>query len=475
MIHSLSADAFSFQFFPEFERCSRLPAGRRGRRIWRTPGQGRTIGLETLKTDREIEPESRRGWIVVGVTFVTLGLVYGIWYSYSVFLVVFLREFGWSRSLAAGAFSVFVVLHGCMSPISGWVGGRVGPRRLILAGGCALGCGLLLAAQTTEWWHLYLAFGVVTAIGVGASGWVPSVVLVQGWFPDRVGTALGVASAGIGVGIFGLIPFAHLLIDRVGWRWAYRVFATLNVAWILPAVFGLVRDPPSRKTSSVGSGALGGRMAAHGNASWTLAAALRDWHFWGLWAVFFLGNVSTQMLLVHHVAYLVDHGVSLAAAAGVGGFVGLVSIPAKMGLGLLSDRTNRELAFTLAFACLVVSLGVLVLAGRNPASGLAYLYAGLVALGYSATAPLTPAAASDLFSGPHFSTIFGCLHLGNALGAATGAWIGGRIFDGTGSYAGALWLALVAAVSATTLLWIVAPRHPHPPPGGTLSTFSYEP
>jgi len=333
----------------------------------------------------------------------------------------------------------------------------------------------MLAAQTTEWWHLYLAFGVATAIGVGASGWVPSVVLVQGWFPNRVGTALGVASAGIGVGIFGLVPFAHFLIDRVGWRWAYRVFAALIVAWILPAVFWLVRDPPTRRMASFDSKTLGGWMVEPGNAYWTLATALRNWHFWGLWAVFFLGNVSTQMLLVHHVAYLVDHGVSLAAAAGVGGFVGLVSIPGKMGLGLLSDRTNRESAFTLAFACLIVSLGVLVLAGQYPASGLAYLYAGLVALGYSATAPLTPAAASDLFSGPQFSTIFGCLHLGNALGAATGAWIGGRIFDGTGSYAGALWLALVAAISAVTLLWIVAPRHPHPPPCEKLSGCSYEP
>jgi MFS family permease len=408
--------------------------------------------------------ESRHGWIVVGTTFITLGLVYGIWYSYSVFLVAFLREFGWSRSLVAGAFSVFVVLHGCMSPISGWVGGRVGPRRLILAGGCTLGCGLLLAAQTTEWWHLYLAFGVVTAIGVGASGWLVSVVLVRGWFPERVGTALGVASAGIGVGIFGLVPFAQLLIERVGWRWAYRVFAALIVGWILPAVFWLVRNPPSREKAGFGSSAHGIRITMDGGTYWTLASAVRDWHFWGLWAVFFLGNVGTQMLLVHQVAYLVDHGVSLEAAAAVGGFVGLVSIPAKMGLGLLSDRTNRELAYTLAFACLVASLGVLVLAGQYPTSGLAYLYAVLIALGYSATAPLTPAAASDLFSGPRFSTIFGCLHLGNSLGAATGAWVAGIIFDGTGSYAGALWLALASAVLAPALLWIVAPRRPHPPP-----------
>lgn len=411
--------------------------------------------------------ESRRGWVVVGATFVTLGLVYGIWYSYSVFLVAFLREFGWSRSLVSGAFSVFVIIHGCMSPLSGWLGDRVGPRRLILAGGCILGFGLLLVAHTTEWWHLYLAFGVVAAIGIGACGWVASVALVQGWFPERVGTALGVASAGIGVGIFALVPFAQSLIDQVGWRWSYRLLAALIVGLILPAALWFVRDPPPRQDTGHGSRTGGGRIAAPGDAYWTLAAAVRDWHFWGLGAVFFLGNVATQMLLVHQVAYLVDHGVSLAVAAAVGGFVGLVSIPGKMGLGLLSDRTNRELAYTLAFACLVASLGVLVLAGRYPTSGLAYLYAVLVAVGYSATAPLTPAAASDLFSGPRFSMIFGCLHVGNSLGAATGAWIAGMIHDGTGSYAAALWLALGTAVSSATLLWIVAPRRPHPPPGKT--------
>ncbi len=417
-----------------------------------------------MNIDQETNVRAGRGWIVVGVTFVTLGLVYGIWYSYSVFLVVFLREFGWSRSLAAGAFSTFVILHGCMSPVAGWMGNRVGPKRLILAGGCILGCGLLLASQMTKWWHLYLAFGAVAGIGVGASGWVPSVVLVQGWFRHRVGTALGVASAGIGVGIYALVPFTHLLIDRFGWRWTYRILAAMIIGWILPAVFWLVRNPPPHGRAGGGPATHGSRPAMQGKPYWTLAAAVKDWHFWGLSTVFFLGNLAIQMLIVHQVAYLVDHGLPLAAAAAVGGFVGLVSIPGKVGLGLLSDRTNREVAYTLAFGCLVLSLGVVVLAGRYPTSGLAHIYAALMALGYSATAPLAPAAASDLFSGPGFSTIFGCLHLGNALGAASGAWIGGKIFDGTGSYAGALWLALVAAVLSASLLWVVAPRHPHPPP-----------
>jgi MFS family permease len=170
------------------------------------------------------------------------------------------------------------------------------------------------------------------------------------------------------------------------------------------------------------------------------------------------------MLLFHQVAYLTDQGVPTLVAAGVGGVVGLVSIPDKVGWGTLSDRVNREVAYSLAFACVVCGIVTLVLAGRSPASAILYLYAALIGLGYAATAPLTPAAASDLFSGPKFSTIFGTLHISNALGASTGAWIAGRIFDHTGSYRLAFGLALVMAVFSASLLWIVAPRRPHPPP-----------
>jgi len=114
------------------------------------------------------------------VTFVTLGLTYGVWYSYSVFLVALLREFGWSRSVLAGAFSVFVMVHGLSGPALGWLVERLGPRRVVMAGSALIGAGLLLAAETRAAWQLYLAFGVVTAVGVSSSGWVPSVVLVRG-------------------------------------------------------------------------------------------------------------------------------------------------------------------------------------------------------------------------------------------------------------------------------------------------------
>jgi MFS family permease len=416
----------------------------------------------TVSADLPPDAEQRRRWIVLATVFISLAAIYGAWYSYAVFLVALLKEFGWSRSVVAGGFSVFVLVHGSMSPFVGALAARTGPRRIILIGSCIMGGGLLLAAQTSEWWHLYLAFGGVAAIGVSTAGWLPSVLLIRGWFPSQVGLGVGIASAGIGIGISCVVPLAQLLIQEVGWRWAYRILACIIVGWVLPATFWLVRDPASLEapsTAKARSGSLGPR-----GEHWTFRTAVKDGRYWALAAVHFAGNVVTQMLLVHQVAYLVDHGTPAMVAAVIGGVVGVASIVGKIVWGSLSDRIGREWAYTFAFTCVAASVGALVLAGWHPDSALPYLYAVLIGLGYAGTAPLTPAAASDLFGGPGFSTIFGSLHSLLCLGAATGSWGAGKIYDGTGSYEGALWVALACAVVAPVMMWVAAPRRPHPPP-----------
>jgi MFS family permease len=107
---------------------------------------------------------------------------------------------------------------------------------------------------------------------------------------------------------------------------------------------------------------------------------------------------------------------------------------------------------------------VLALAGAHPHTPVPYAYAVLIGVGYAATAPLTPAIASDLFGGPRFARIFGLLHLANSIGGALGAWVAGRIFDATGGYGLALPIAAGMALLAPTLLWVAAPRRPNPPP-----------
>jgi MFS family permease len=410
------------------------------------------------------DPEGARARLIVAATFVTMVVVYGVWYSYSVFLVALVREFGWSRSLVAGAFSVFILIHGGLGPPTGWLARRFGPRRLLLAGAVVMGIGLALTAETRAWWHLYLAFGGVTAIGMSLGGWVPAVVLIQGWFPNRFGTAMGIASAGIGVGILGLTPLAQLLIDWWGWQWAFRMEALLAVGWLLPVAHWFIHDPPGfTETAPAPCGE--GAPASRG-AHWTLASVARTWRFWGVAGFYFTGNFATQMLMIHQVAYLVDHGVSTMVAATVGGTVGLVSIGGKVGWGILSDRAGRELACTLAFGCVAAGIGTLVLAGRYPGSLVPFVYAVLIGLGYAVLSPVFPAVASDLFAGPGFSTIYGTLYAVICLGLAAGAWSAGKIFDITGSYAAALWIALAMAVLTPALLWAVAPRRPNPAPAG---------
>jgi MFS family permease len=400
---------------------------------------------------------------VLVATFVTLGLAYGFWYSYSVFFVAFLREFGWSRSIVAGAFSVLVVVHGLSGPLLGWLVERFGARTVIATGGAALAASLLVGAHVATVWQLYMAFGVLAALGVSASGWVPAVVLIRAWFPARVGTALGVVSAGIGVGIFALVPLTQFLIDWLGWRSALRVLAVVMLAWIVPATLVLVRDT----RTGASRGAAAATVDADPETSrryWTLRTVVRTWRFWATGAVFFAGSAATQMLLVHQVAYLVDHGVSALVGASVVGIVGIFSIVGKAGWGMLSDRIGREPTYTLAFACVAASVGVLALSGAHPRTLLPYGYAALIGIGYAVTAPLTPAIASDLFGGPRFARIFGTLHFTNSLGGALGAWVAGRIFDATGSYALALPIAAGMALLAPGLLWFVAPRRPNPPP-----------
>jgi MFS family permease len=382
------------------------------------------------------------------VTFVTLGLVYGLWYAYSVFLVALLHDFGWSRSLLAGAFSIFVLVHGLLSPGLGWLADRIGSRRVVLAGGALLAASLVLDGAVQTPGQLYLAFGVFTAIGVASAGWVPAVVLVQRWYADRVGLVIGAVSSGIGVGIFLVVPFCQFLIATVGWRWAFRILGGLCALWILPATLWLLRDPPPPRAAA-GVQPLSIGMAG----DLTLREAVQVPAFWLLGTAHFLGNVACQTLLVHQAAYLVDYKIAPFVAASVVSLVGLASIAGKAGGGWFSDRFGREVTHAIGMACVVASVGVLGLVAHRPGAAPAYLYGALIGLGYSVTAALMPAIFTDVFRGRSFGTIFGTLQVATAIGGSIGPWLAGRIFDVTGSYALALYGIAGAAIAANATLW----------------------
>ena len=294
-------------------------------------------------------------YLALGVTVVTLALAYGVWYAYSVFLVALLREFGWSRSVLAGAFSIFTLVSGGAGPVLGALADRFGPRRLILIGGVLLAGSLWADSLVTRAWHLYLSFGLLTAVGVATAGWTPAVVMVQRQWKARLGLALGIAGSGVGLGIFLVVPLCQALIDGFGWRWAFRVLAALCALWILPATYLAIRDAPPAPREPAPRGEAG--RAPGGEHSLALALANPSFRLIGL--AVFLGSICSQTLHVHQAAFLVDHGLPAMTAASVISVVGASSILGKTGGGWISDHLSRELVYALGMIGMIIGVGVL--------------------------------------------------------------------------------------------------------------------
>jgi MFS family permease len=388
----------------------------------------------------------------LAVIDVTLALAYGVWYSYSVILVALLNEFGWSRSMLAGAFSVFTLVHGTANPLIGALCARLSPLILMAGGGAALGIALWIDSFIATPWQLYLSFGALTAAAVAACGWIPTLVQVQRSFPNRLGLAIGIASSGVGLGILVVVPLCQALIDAYGWRTAYRVLGLICAVWILPSSLYLLHRGAVSPGTAPAPAAV--KVVARAETrSITLAEAMRTAPFWLIVAMFFFGNVCAQTLLVHQVLYLVDHGLAAIVAASVVSVVGLASIVGKTGGGWLSDRIDRELVLIAGIAIMVASVGVLAALGAAPSRWGAYGFAVLLGLGYSVTAAIIPAMVSDRFRGPHFGSIIGLSMFGSAAGSALGPWFAGYLFDLTGSYTLPFLIAAASGIAAGTAGW----------------------
>ncbi len=442
----------------------------------------RDVSVETAEgsdaTPMPIQPSWRTrlpffyGWLIVAASFMALGLTYTVWYSFSVFYVALLEQFGWSRASSAGVFSLYVIVYGLSGAVAGAMSDRFGPRRVVLAGVALVTVGLVACSRMTELWQFYLFYGVVSAVGSSAAGWVPCVATVSNWFSRRLGAALGIASAGIGVGILVMVPFAQLLITGYGWRSAYQIVAAILVVGVTPVALlvlrgrpeelGLVKDgrPADDWAGAKQAPPALSRVVDHqwASRSWTVASALREQRFWMLFLMLVLANVASQMILVHQVAFLVDGGFDKLLAASIAGLVGLFSVGAKIGWGWVSDRLGREVTYSLGLSCMLVAVAALIGTRLTTFPLLPYLFALTFAMAYGTLTPLGPAISADLFSGPHFGSIYGVVGIAIGFGSAMGAWFAGYVFDVTGSYFFALGTAAVSSVLSIAVCWLVAPR-----------------
>jgi len=372
------------------------------------------------------------GWVIVGLTFITMAVGGSIVSTFPVFYVTFLEEFGWSRADTALAFSTSMVTFALAAGPIGALIDRFGPKIVIPTGVVVLAAGLVLMSAVTSRFTLYLYYGVFVALGVTLIGMIPTSTIVSRWFVKRRATALGIVHSGRSAGSLILVPLSALLIGWYGWRSAYLFIAAAVIVLLLPLNLIFHRPWPEPPETGFPAGEV---------ENWTLAQALRDRAFW---LMFFSGvfqGASFSIVGVHQVAHMVDVGFTKIMAAWLLGFLAIMRASGGIGGGWIGDRLGRRRTFVVSSLVGLAGVACLmfVTADRWP---LAYLFIVLYGVGAGARGTSFISLKADIFPGKSFGRILGFSQVGAGLASGLGPWVAGYIFDMTGTYRYAFVLVL---------------------------------
>jgi MFS family permease len=410
------------------------------------------------------------GWVVIVVGFITLTVAFGIWYSYSVFFLAIVDEFGWSIASASSIFSIFLICHALTGLLAGYLQDRYGPRIVIPVGTCILAIALFLTSRSNSLWHFFITYGVFAGASIGLMGFTSHSAFLPSWFERKRGLAVGIATSGIGFGMLAVVPLVEKAISLYGWRSAYLLLAGMVLLVVGPLNAILQRRSPADlnlKPDGDQSGKQTGRARPFmimkvidtdwANRDWTLSRALKTRRFWLMVAAFFCLSYAYQGTLLHSVSTMVDSGLTRQTAAALFGLLGIVGSVGKILFGSLSDRYGRERSNTVGIA--TAALGIICLINTaSPSSILPLIFALLFGLGYGAAAPLMPSVSADIFIGRSFGLIFGMISMGAGAGGALGSYLTGALRDMTGGYVLPLSICTLSLVCSCMFVWLAGPR-----------------
>jgi MFS family permease len=380
---------------------------------------------------------------LVALAFLHIAVGRGLHGTFGVFFVAMLDAFGWSRAATAGAISLAIIFEGACLPLAGGLIDRIGGRKTLILGGVILAIGLSLSSTISSIWQFYFWVGIVSAAGIALIGMVPHVAILSREFPERRGTALGIAWAGGGVGIVLLVPVTSLMISHWGWSMAYIGLAAITVLLVIPPVPFFL---PARSSATKDVAPAHKSAGEPAGMDWTVKRALTNPAFWLLFIARTLASMGNQIIVTHQIADAVDVGFSEVFAASIFGLLGVISIGGRILFGYLADVRRREVVFTWVQVISAVGVVALLLMRDNSHPWLLYIYAVCYGLGQGSRALVLSAISADIFHGRHFGAIFGYFTFSIGLGGAIGAWLGGFLFDVTHSYVVPFWVSLACLI-----------------------------
>jgi MFS family permease len=386
-----------------------------------------------LKTDTRTL--LRRPGVVLLCGALILTLAMGVRHSGGLFLQPMTMEQGWSRELFSFAIALQNLMWGLFQPFAGAFADRYGAGRTLAGGALLYIAGLAIMAHADT--ALGLNVGAGLLVGMGLAGTTFSVVLgVVGRIvpPERRSLALGIVSAGGSFGQFAVLPVGQALIGSVGWQDAL-LWLAFGIALIIPLAMAV---------TGKGGGNLGSQSMGE-----ALGEAMRTPSFHYLFWSFFVCGFQTAFIMLHLPAFVVDAGLTANVGMTAVALIGLFNVAGSFLSGWLGGLYSKKWLLAGIYALRVVAILMILLFPLSPVT--LYLFAAVMGLLWLGTVPLTNGLVAQIFGVKFIGMLYGVVFLGHQLGGFLGAWLGGRIFDRSGSYDQAWWLAIALSVAAAVL------------------------
>jgi MFS family permease len=402
------------------------------------------------------------GWVVAGVTFLTMLVTAGAMGAPGVFIVPLETEFGWDRAQIASALAIRFALFGLMGPFAAVFMNRFGVRRIAVTALVIIMTGFVASLGMSELWQLILLWGVVVGVGTGLTAMVLGATVATRWFSQRRGLVMGLLAASTATGQLVFLPMLAGLTERFGWRVSLAficgalVLATLAVLALMrdrPADLGLPAYGDSTITPAPDNSVSLGAMLL--SPLVILRDAAKTGVFWVLFGTFFICGTSTNGLIqTHFIALCSDYGIVAVSAAGVLAMMGIFDFFGTVGSGWLSDRyDNRWLLF---WYYGLRGLSLLFLPFTDFSILALSVFAVFYGLDWIATVPPTVKLTAERFGRERANVVFGWVFAGHQLGAATAAYGGGYVRTEYATYLPAFFIAGLLCVAGALLVLTLA-------------------
>lgn len=378
--------------------------------------------------------DSRHGWLVAFGAAVSMFSVFGVGYSFGAFFESITEDFGSGSGATAVVFGITICLSFLLSPFTGALSDRVGPRPVAWMGAISLAAGLLLTTIVPSIWLAYLCYGLGVGFAI-ACGYVPMVAIVGGWFERQRALALGVSVAGIGLGTLVASPVAAALIESTSWRTAFVIFAAVGSGLLLLSSLIVAPGPASEPAPE--------------------RRPLRELWALGDFRLLYLSMASTTFGMfvpfVFIASYSEEQGNSSFASALLVGLIGGASIVGRLAISGLATRLGTARLFRSSFVVMSASLLVWLVGGGSYA--VLVVFALIFGSAYGGFIALSPAVAADRFGLKGLGGVLGTWYTAAAFGALGGPFIAGSLVDAVD-----YWAAIVFAAGAAVIGWALLLR-----------------